>query len=88
MGGGMRCEVFKSRKQQETYVYLEKGTPREDLPQILRDLMGELTFVMELEISEQTRLAREKPVLVLENIKKQGFHLQLAPKITTKKRAE
>lgn len=84
----MLCEIYKSQKKEETYVFLQKGRLQKDLPKILRELMGELSFVMELEISEQTRLARESPVVVLENIKTQGFHLQLPPKVETKKRAD
>lgn len=84
----MLCEIFKSRKKEETYVFLQKGRLQKDLPQTLRELMGELSLVMELEISEQTKLARESPVAVLENIKTQGFHLQLPPKADTKKRAD
>jgi len=77
----MFCDVFKSKKKDETYLYVEKDTVLGELPAELQNLLGELAFVMELEISSNRKLAREKPEVVLSNIAKQGFHLQLPPKI-------
>ncbi len=77
----MLCEIFKSKKKEETYLFVEKETVLGELPQTLRDLLGELSLVMELDISEKRILAREKPEVVLFNIRSQGFHLQLPPKI-------
>jgi len=77
----MLCEIFKSKKKEETYLFVEKETVLDELPQTLRDLLGELSLIMELDISEKRKLAREKPEVVLLNIRSQGFHLQLPPKI-------
>ena len=77
----MLCEIFKSKKKDETYLFVEKAFDLEELPLALKGVIGELIFVMELEISEGRKLARDEPLVVLANIKNQGFHLQLPPKI-------
>ena len=77
----MLCEIFKSKKKDETYIFVEKDSDIKKLPDELLKVLGELDFVMELKICEGRTLAREKPEVILANIEKQSFHLQMPPKI-------
>lgn len=76
----MLCEIYKGNKKEDTYAYLEAPADFEKMPEAIRKMFGELQRVMELEITESTKLAKENPVDVLNNIKENGFHIQLPPK--------
>ena len=75
----MKCTVFKSEKKEYTYIYLAEGKAFEDLPAALRDIFGEPEFVMELELNPARKLAYEDVKQVMENLAKEGFHLQMPP---------
>ena len=76
----MLCEIFKGSRKPDTYLYMQAPADFERLPQNIRELFGELQRVMELEITGATKLAKEQPDQVLENIEEFGFHIQLPPK--------
>lgn len=76
------CTVFRSDKRAETYLYLARDQPFEDLPPELREAFGEPCFVMTLDLSEDRRLARVDTRQVLEHLETSGFYLQLPPEIT------
>ena len=75
----MQCEIYKGRKKADTYIFLESPADFEKIPESIRNFMGELTLVMNLELSSETRLACETPEVVTKNIEDQGFHIQLPP---------
>ena len=76
----MQCEIYKGKRKEGTYLYLEAPADFERLPNNIKSIFGEFFFVMELEINEETKLAREKAVNVIANIFANGFHIQLPPK--------
>ena len=51
-------------------------------PSALVLLLGELRFVMEVQLDEQRRLPVEDTEQVLEHLRTQGWHLQLPPQET------
>ena len=75
----MHCEIFKSNKKLDTYLYMQKPADTQSLPDAIHQVMGDLIHVMELEITENKKLAQAKAGDVLENIQRQGFYLQLPP---------
>lgn len=76
----MKTYIYRSRKKDELYLYLAKKDDFSDVPQSLYDSMGyEPLFVMELELSSDRKLAREDVGMVMKNLEKQGFHIQLPP---------
>ena len=77
----MQCEIYKCSKKSETYLYVEKPIVRDELPGTLLDILGDLSLVMELEITPESRLASEDASQVLAQVQEQGFYLQLPPKI-------
>jgi uncharacterized protein YcgL (UPF0745 family) len=75
----MICSVFRSNRKEYTYLYLQNGTIFEDLPQTLQAAFGEAEFVIELELSPERKLASENVTEVMQNLKENGYHLQLPP---------
>jgi uncharacterized protein YcgL (UPF0745 family) len=73
------CQVFRSSKTEEMYLYVEKSRGVEDVPDALLDKFGELAPVMTLHLTPERKLARTDAVLVLAGIQDQGFFLQMPP---------
>lgn len=75
----MNCYVYKSGRKPGHYVYLREDDGGAALPDAIRQLLQPLERVMALELHAERRLARENPVVVMESLTRQGFHLQLPP---------
>ena len=75
----MRCFVFKSLRKADTYVYLADREGAGLLPPPLQAALGELAFVMELDLPPGRKLAREDADKVRENLAARGFHIQFPP---------
>lgn len=75
----MKCAVLRSSKKDYTYVYLLEGHDFDDLPIALKNVFGEPEFVMDLELSPARKLAYEDVSEVMQNLDKQGYHLQMPP---------
>lgn len=78
----MHCFVYASMRKPETYVWLSRREGVDLLPEPLALLLGELRFVLELELSADRRLPIEDASTVLANLAAQGWHLQTPPKET------
>ncbi len=61
------------------YLYVRAGMDTGALPPALLKQVGELTEVMELSLSPESKLARAKVTLVLEKLATDGFYLQMPP---------
>ena len=77
----MNCQVFRSKKKDETYLFLATNQSFEELPEELRAAFGEPVFVMALKLSSRRRLARVDTQSVLESLRERGYFLQLPPKL-------
>ena len=84
----MFCSIYKSSKKDEMYLYIarlevkeseEPANPLEVLPEAVRTAFGRATFVMDLELSEQRKLARVNVMHVMDSIETKGFFLQMPP---------
>lgn len=73
------CEVFRSSRQQEMYLYVEKSRGLDAVPDELLSRFGTPTPVMVLMLTPERRLARADTGTVLASIAQQGFYLQLPP---------
>ena len=73
------CQVYKSPRREEMYLYVDKARGLEDVPEALLRQFGEPEPVMTLLLAPARRLARADPVEVLAQIEKQGYYLQLPP---------
>lgn len=80
----MDCAIYKSSRKTDYYLYVERKHGQEDdfssLPETLTKLLGELEFVMQLELSERRKLALADINEVIESLQQHGFYLQTPPR--------
>lgn len=75
----MRCFVYKSNKKQELYLYLAKEDDFTPVPEAILRSIGAPSFVMQLELTPDSQLAREQAANVLKGIEEHGFFIQMPP---------
>jgi uncharacterized protein YcgL (UPF0745 family) len=73
----MQCAIYKSRKKQDTYLYLTAKDDFSRIPEPLLKLIGEPIHVMDLDLSPERKLAQEDAAEVLRNLHERGWHLQM-----------
>lgn len=73
----MQCVIYKSRRKQDTYLYLAAKDNFSCIPENLLKLLGEPVHVMDLDLHPERRLAQEDVVEVLRNLQERGWHLQM-----------
>ena len=73
----MQCAIYKSRRKQDTYLYLAARDNFSCIPENLLKLIGEPVHVMDLDLHPERRLAQEDVVEVLHNLQERGWHLQM-----------
>ena len=78
----MQCFVYASQRKPDSYLWLAQRDAFDSLPESLALLLGELRFVMEVQLDEQRKLPIEDTTQVLEHLGTQGWHLQLPPNET------
>lgn len=75
----MLCQVFKSSRRQETYLYVAKSDGLERVPAALLADFGEPQQVLMVMLDGQRRLARADAGKVLLEIESRGYYLQMPP---------
>ena len=75
------CWIYKSPRKDEMYLYLAGEADFEPVPADLLSAFGRPQFVMQLTLSPARPLAREDVRTVMRNLREQGFHLQMPPKL-------
>lgn len=75
----MQCFIYKSLRKAGLYLYLPKKEDFSLLPEALANSVGKLEFVMELELTPERKLAREKSEKVIAALEERGFFVQLPP---------
>ena len=73
----MQCAIYKSRKKQDTYLYLAAKDDFSRVPEPLLQLIGQPVHVLDLELSPDRKLAQEDAAEVLRNLQEHGWHLQM-----------
>ncbi|MEZ5567346.1 MAG: YcgL domain-containing protein [Halioglobus sp.] len=76
------CQVYKSPRRAETYLYVEHQRGVADVPEALLASFGEPQAVMLLHLTPERRLARAKAIDILNSIETQGYYLQVPPSPT------
>lgn len=69
--------IYRCSAKQDMYIYLAEKDHFDCIPDELNKSLGTLTFVMELQLDQQRKLAKENPQKVINNLQQQGFHLQM-----------
>ncbi|MEY4209674.1 MAG: hypothetical protein RLZ92_52 [Pseudomonadota bacterium] len=75
----MQCYIYKSLKKDELYLYLDKKDDFSAIPSDLMQSIGRLSFIMELELTPERKLARENSEKVIASLINQGFFVQMPP---------
>jgi uncharacterized protein YcgL (UPF0745 family) len=75
----MHCFVYASLRKADSYLWLSARDAFDVLPPELTQLLGKLRFAMELELDAERRLPHENAAQVLNNLRTQGWHLQVPP---------
>jgi uncharacterized protein len=75
------CWIYRSPRKDEMYLYLSAEDDFACVPEALLQRFGTPVMVMQLALTPQRGLAREDVVKVMENLRSQGFHLQMPPKL-------
>jgi uncharacterized protein len=78
----MLCTIYKGSRENELYLYVPQKAGKDNIPDTLRERMGDIIEVMTLQLTPDKRLARANAVKVLNDIKEKGYYLQLPPDIT------
>ncbi|MEJ2142677.1 MAG: YcgL domain-containing protein [Gammaproteobacteria bacterium] len=73
------CAIYKCSRKEHTYIYVNEKDKFDDIPEVLLNTLGELSFVMELELYPERKLAQADAAEVIEKLNEQGFYLQLPP---------
>ena len=77
----MQCFIYKSLRKDELYLYLDKRDNFSAVPEVLLQNFGRLAFVMEMELTPDSKLARENADKVMASIKTKGFFVQMPPQL-------
>ena len=75
----MLCQVYKSPRREEMYLYVEKSRGLTGVPEALLARFGEPQPVMLLHLDGKRRLARADVDEVRDRIQEQGYYLQMPP---------
>ena len=73
----MNTNIYKGRKKQNSYLYIVDKDDFSKVPGGLLTALGELEFVMNLELSAQKKLAQADIQQVINALKQDGFYLQM-----------
>ena len=71
--------IYRSSRQNETYLYMAKKVAFELLPEELQKLFGKPVLVLDMLLTPEKKLARVDAVKVLKGLEEKGFYLQLPP---------
>ncbi len=75
------CFVYKGDRKHDHYLYLpheiSESSPPDDVPEVVLNLLGDLSLVVEFELSADRSLAQADAKQVLADFKAQGFYLQM-----------
>ena len=73
----MQCYIYRSSLKDGMYVYLAEEDGLEKLPAVVLKQLGTAELAMSIELTAERKLGQENATTVLENIHKQGFHVQM-----------
>lgn len=73
------CDVYKSRKKDEAYLYVSRKDALSRVPEALLDTFGKPELALTLMLSADKPLARADVSKVLKALEEQGFYLQMPP---------
>jgi len=73
------CAVFRSRRNPDTYLYVDHHEGLSRVPEALQRELGGTERAMTLVLTPQRRLARTTAAEVMNAIRAEGYYLQMPP---------
>jgi len=73
----MQAFIYRCNLKPDMYIYLAEEDVFDQVPREIYNTLGIIEFAMELDITPETKLAREDTQTVLDNLKQHSFHIQL-----------
>ncbi|SDL44104.1 hypothetical protein SAMN05192555_104225 [Franzmannia pantelleriensis] len=73
------CEIFKSSRKDELYLYVDKRQGLAEVPEPLLEHFGTPLPVTTMLLTADKRLARAEASEVMAQIAEKGFYLQMPP---------
>ncbi len=78
MSEPLTCYIYRSDRKMDYYLYLAEKDVFDEVPPELLKAFGEPQFSFEFALTPERSLAKEDATTVYQNLKQQGFHLQIA----------
>lgn len=78
-GDKLLCEIYKSSRREEMYLYVDKRRGLAEVPEALIKRFGKPVTAMTLILTPEKNLARAKASEVMAAIRDKGFYLQMPP---------
>ena len=73
----MQCYIYRSSIKEGLYVYLADEDGLSSLPEPVLKQLGKPEYSMTLDLHPDRKMSQEDAVVVLENLKSDGFHVQM-----------
>jgi uncharacterized protein YcgL (UPF0745 family) len=73
----MLCQVFRSKRREGLYIYVEKGKDLTELPAALMERFGPTESALLMMLSDDKKLARTDGSAVMAAVRERGYYLQL-----------
>jgi uncharacterized protein YcgL (UPF0745 family) len=73
----MKAFIYRCNLKPDMYIYLAEEDVFDNVPKEIFNSLGIVEFALELEITADTKLAREDKQTVIDNLEEHGFHIQL-----------
>ncbi|MDR9440490.1 MAG: YcgL domain-containing protein [Halomonas sp.] len=78
-GDKLLCEVFKSSRKEQMYLYVDKRQGVEEVPEVLLERFGKPQPAMTLILTPEKSLGRARAMDVMAAIREKGYYLQMPP---------
>ncbi|MGM0833172.1 YcgL domain-containing protein [Halomonas qinghailakensis] len=79
MSEKLLCEILKSSRKDEMYLYIDKQKGLSSVPEALMETFGKPVPVLTMILTADKKLARVNAADVMSAIQEQGFYLQMPP---------
>lgn len=73
------CDIYKSPKKDEMYLYVVKAEGLQRVPEALLQMFGKPKHYVTLLLTPERKLARAEASKVLAELSERGFYLQMPP---------
>lgn len=74
------CEIYKSLREEEMYLFVDKKDQLSRVPAPLLNHFGKTRLVTTLALTPERKLARADAARVIDAIREQGYYLQMPPR--------